>query len=124
MTKERARELFSAACEGELDAASQADFDAALGADAALAQEYAAFGRMLALTRDVAVGASGATPGADGGSDVLPRVQRALRERSRGRYYADRFAERHGPGRIKPWLLAGALLALLALAWGALQLFG
>ena len=125
MTPEQARELFSAAHDGELDATTQAALDAALAADPALAEEYAAFGRMLAWTRGAQnKAAPHATAPHAAGPDLLPRVQRALRERSRGRFYADRFAERQGAAGVRPWLLAATLLLLLCAAWAALQWLG
>jgi anti-sigma factor RsiW len=124
MTSEQARERFSAALDGELEAGERDAFEHALQADGALAQEYAAFratleharGAASAFARDVAA-APASTP------DLLPGVQRRLRQRSRGRFYADRFSERLGRGLTQPLLLALVMVALLALAWFGLGLF-
>lgn len=120
MTPEEARGLFSDAYDGELDAAAKAALEAALAADPALAEEYAAFGRVLALAR----GDSPLPATPDGTApDLLPRVQRALRLRSRGRFYPDRFSERRGATRLTPWLLSAALLVLLGVVFAAVHLF-
>ena len=115
MTAEQARELFSAAFDGELDDGEREAFERALRDDAALAQEYAAFRALLAQAR------SGQPPPA--APDLLPGVQRRLRQRSRGRFYGDRFAERLGRGLTQPLVLALIMLALLAIAWFGLGLF-
>jgi hypothetical protein len=46
-----------------------------------------------------------------------------LRQRSRGRFYADRFAERRGALRLTPWLLSAALLLLLGVLFAAVHVF-
>jgi len=115
MSPDDVRALFSPALDGELDAATQAELQSALAADPALAAEYAAFARTLELTRragDQPV----ATP------NLLPRVQRRLRAQRRGRFYADRFAERAGGGMLQPVLLACALLTVLGLLWLVLHM--
>jgi hypothetical protein len=53
---------------------------------------------------------------------LLRGVQQRLRARSRGRFYADRFAERLGVGSGQTLALALVMLALLGLAWLGLQL--
>lgn len=127
MTPDEARASFSAAFERELDGAEQRAFDAALQANPELAREYQAFVALLELARGRAVTehADADAPGAAGSSrapDLLPGVQRRLRARSKGRFYADRFAQRLGPGLLQPLPLALIMLALLALAWLALSL--
>jgi anti-sigma factor RsiW len=115
MTSEQARELFSAAFEGELDEPRARELEAALDADPGLAREYAQFVATLHLVQRA--------PAADEPApDLLPGVQRRLRARSRGRFYADRFAERLGLGSSLPLVLALVMLALLALAWLGLGL--
>jgi anti-sigma factor RsiW len=116
VTAEQARELFSAAWDGQLEDARQSEFDAALDRDSALAAEYTAF----CTTLD----AVGATAGAAAAPDLLQGVQKRLRSRSGGRYYKDRFAERSGVGRYAPWLLLGALTLLLGILWLAFGLLG
>lgn len=115
MTPEQARETFSAARDGELDATTRAEFEAALAADPALAQEYDSFVAFYAALRKA--------PGDTAAPDLLPGVQRRLRARSRGRFYRDRFAERTGM-RWQPLLaLAIAMLVGLAVAWAGLAIF-
>ena len=98
---EQARDLFSEAFEAELDDVTQARFDATLAAHATLAEEYEAFVALFAGTR--ALDALEAP-------DLLPHVQRKLRERSRGRFYRDRFSQL-GPG----WTTSMALVMVLLL---------
>ena len=53
--------------------------------------------------------------------DLLPGVQRRLRNKSGGRFYADRFAERSGWASRQLYvglLVCALLLALLWLAFG------
>lgn len=117
MTPEEAREAFSAALDGELDAATRAQFEATLANDVVLAQEYQSFVGFCAALRKPPADAHDAVP------DLLPGVQRRLRARSRGRFYRDRFAERVGM-RWQPVLaLAIVMLVGLALAWVALAIF-
>jgi anti-sigma factor RsiW len=111
-----ARELFSAAYDAELDAQEKAGFDAVLASDAALAAEYAAFRATLDVARSDLTGID-PTP------DLLPGVQRRLRARSRGRFYADKFAERAGLGMWSPLLVAAIMIGLLALLWLAVGYF-
>jgi anti-sigma factor RsiW len=114
MTPDEARDAFSAAYDAQLDAEAQQAFDAALARDASLAAEYAEFRSLLqAAGFDVV---SGPVP------DLLPGVQRRLRARSRGRFYADRFAERAGLGFRNPISVLVAMLLIGGLAWAALRL--
>lgn len=115
MTADEARALFSDAYDGELDAEQKAAFDALLASDAALASEYAAFCKLLGSMASELDAA--AAPTEAPAPDLLPGVQRRLRARSRGRFYADRFAERTGSGVANPLLVAAILLALVAVAW-------
>jgi anti-sigma factor RsiW len=115
MTAEQARELFSAAVEGELDEATLSELQTAFAADPELAREYAAFEQTLRLLRK-----TGSEPPT--APNLLPGVQQRLRVRSRGRFYADRFAERLGRGLAPPLLLALVMLALLGLTWLGLSL--
>jgi anti-sigma-K factor RskA len=111
-----ARELFSAAYDAELDAQEKVAFDAALASDAALAAEYTAFRATLEVAR-------GDLTGIEPTPDLLPGVQRRLRARSRGRFYADKFAERAGLGMWSPLLVAAITVGVLALLWLALGYF-
>lgn len=116
MNAQEARELFSAALENELAAEQRSVFEAALAREPELAAEYAAFVAMVTRVRS-----EGELPAAP---DLLPRVQRRLRARSRGRFYADRYAERLGSGLLQPLPLAIAMLMLIALAWVVLLALG
>ena len=49
--------------------------------------------------------------------DLLHGVQRRIRERSRGRFYRDRFAQRKSSMGWTPLLLAAVMLVVLAAAW-------
>ncbi|MFI5305768.1 MAG: anti-sigma factor family protein [Polyangiales bacterium] len=115
MTPTEARELFSAALDGELDDARARELRACLAADPELQREYAAFEATLALVRKPA-GKQAPAP------DLLAGVQERLRNRSRGRFYNDRFAQRRGRGLALPLLLGVVMLGLLALAWLGLSL--
>ena len=115
MTSQEARELFSAAYDSELDPGTQAAFDSALAADAALATEYAEFRTLLTAAAEDST-PPGPTP------DLLPGVQRRLRARSRGRFYRDRFSERAGLGARSPLVVVIVMLVLGALAWLAWRL--
>jgi anti-sigma factor RsiW len=114
MTREQACELFSPSVEGELDEASSRELRAALDADPELAREYEEFIATLRLVREAS--------GVAHAPNLLPGVQRRLRVRSRGRFYADRFAERLGQGFGGPLLGGLLMLALLGLAWLGLSL--
>jgi len=109
VTSDDARELMSDAYDGSLDAAQRAAFDAALEADDELAAEYAELKSLL----DEAHALDGdelPTP------DLLGGVQKKIRERSKGRFYRDRFAESGGLGWT-PLLLGLVMLIILGAAW-------
>ena len=108
LAADAARDLFSEAFEDELDPALRARFDAALAADATLREEYEAFVALFAGARSLA---------AEPAPDLLPSVQRKLRERSRGRYYRARFAEL-GPG-WSTWMALALVLLLVVLVVAA-----
>jgi len=114
ITEDQIREWFSAAADGELQSADQVAFDQALAADPGLAAEYLAFCDTMKRLR---VGDGRAVP------NLLPGVQQRLRSRSRGRFYADRFAERGGSGLTQPLLLVLVMLALFALGWVGVRMF-
>jgi anti-sigma factor RsiW len=112
VTPDETRELFSAALEGELTPDDQRRWDAALERDAGLRAEYREFVACNdALRQAAAASASDPVP------DLLPGVQSRLRARTRGRFYADRFAERSGLHWQPTLSLALLMLALLALCW-------
>ncbi len=111
MTADEARELFSAAYDGELAAAEQAAFEAALAADATLRAEYDELRAVLDEAHRLELADDEAPP------DLLVGVQTRLRARSRGRYYRDRFAERAGPKALTPLIVASVMLLIVAVAW-------
>jgi anti-sigma factor RsiW len=134
VTGDEARERFSEAYDDELSAEERAAFEAALAADASLRAEYEEFRALLSgalpalaadepeLHDDVEARRAFLAGTADGDvpvPDLLPGVQKKLRERSRGRYYRDRFAER---GRYAtPLLLAIVMALVLGMAWFGLS---
>jgi anti-sigma factor RsiW len=111
VTANEARELFSAALEGELTREEQQDLSEALVRDPGLRAEYREFVACHEALRQAAAAPAGPVP------DLLPGVQSRLRARSRGRFYADRFAERSGKGWQPTVLFALLMLALLILCW-------
>jgi hypothetical protein len=119
MTREEARDLFSAAWDGELGEVRSA-FEALLAADAELRAEYEDFTRVLRETQSLMQGGSPLASDSEPAPDVLAGVQRKLRARSGGRFYRDRFSERATRGVSWPLLLAGAMLVLLAVTYLAI----
>jgi anti-sigma factor RsiW len=111
VTSDEARELFSAAYDGELDEAQRRELDAALAADDELAAEYR---ELEALLREA--GAIG-DEGDESAPDLLAGVQNRLRVRSRGRFYRDRFASEAKARSMLPIYLGVAMLLLIAIAW-------
>jgi hypothetical protein len=109
VTASEARDLFSAALEGELTQEEHQLFTEALERDAGLRAEY----REFISCNDALRQAAAAVPV----PDLLPGVQTRLRSRSRGRFYADRFAERSTTGWQPTVVLALLMLAMLALCW-------
>lgn len=116
MSPEEARGRFSEAYEGSLKDAERVAFERALGADETLRADYESFRRAVDGTR-----ALGRHAGSRRSRDVLGGVQRKLRERSGGRYYRDRFAERAGLRRQWPLWVATATLMAIGLVWMALR---
>jgi len=115
VTPDEARDLFSEAFEGELDAERKTELEAMLAADAALRAEYEQFSEILRETHALSLAPPEPAP------DLLVGVQRKLRKRSRGRFYRDRFSEKMGAGAVLPVLLGVAMLVILAVAWLTLQ---
>jgi hypothetical protein len=110
MTPDEARDLFSVAYDEELEPETAAEFARLLAQHADLAREYDSFCLTLAEVAPP-LPADTRTP------DLLRGVQKRLRARSGGRFYADRFAERSGARRLQPWTLVLVLVAFLALLW-------
>lgn len=115
MSPDQARDLFSEAFEGELDAERKSEFDAALAGDAELQQEYQEFVETFQIVGKLGGDEDEPAP------DLLAGVQERLRKRSKGRYYRDRFSQRSGPSWVLPLLLAMMSVLVLALAWYALH---
>jgi anti-sigma factor RsiW len=118
MAPEEARERFSEALDDALDPTARAAFESALARDEALRAEYADFAATFA-----ALGQLGEADAEDA-PDLLAGVQRRLRERSRGRYYRDRYAQRagvRGAHGMLTLLLTIAAALLLALGWTMLR---
>ncbi len=136
MTSDEARERFSEAYDDELSEEERAVFDATLDADPVLRAEYDEFRALLEGTHalagrddldlhdDVALRRAFLEGFPESGGDLpspdlLPGVQKKIRERSRGRYYRDRFAER---GKYAtPLLLAIVMALVLGMAWFGLS---
>ncbi len=117
MSPDEARDLFSEAFEGDLDAERQKAFEAALAEDGELSREYQDFVETFQI-----VGRMGADDDDVEAPDLLRGVQERIRKRSRGRYYRDRFSQRAGgPAWILPLLLAMVSILVLATAWLALE---
>jgi anti-sigma factor RsiW len=116
MDAQKARALFELALDGELDAATRAEFDAALRADSALRAEYEELEALRQATRALAEQPVRV--------DLLSGVQHKLRARSGGKFYRDRFAEQRGRQGALTWMLAAAAALLLAVSlWFFVQNF-
>jgi anti-sigma factor RsiW len=115
MSPEQARDLFSEAFEGDLDAERKAAFEAALADDEELKKEYDDFVDTFRMVGQLGQADDHAPP------DLLRGVQERLRQRSRGRYYRDRFSQRAGPGWLMPLILAIVCLLLLAASYYVLH---
>jgi anti-sigma factor RsiW len=133
VTGDEARERFSEAYDDELSAEERAAFEALLVEDEVLRAEWDDFRALLDGTHalaeaddpelhdDVAARREflEGRGGDEGVPDLLAGVQKKIRERSRGRYYRDRFAER---GRnATPLLLAIVMALVLGMAWFGLS---
>ncbi len=117
MTPDEARDLFSDAIEGTLDAERQRALDALLAEDDELREEYQAFRSVIEST--AAFG--GRTADEDPPPNLLRGVQSRLRQRSKGRFYRDRFSEGAGPRGTFPMVLALVVAVLIAAAWVGLS---
>jgi anti-sigma factor RsiW len=110
MSPDEARERFSQALEDELPEGEREAFAAALARDPNLAHEYEQFTSTVRGTR--ALGSEPPPP-----VNLVPGVQRKLRERSRGRYYRDRFSSRPPHQAWVPLVIAVGTLVALVGAW-------
>ena len=116
MNAEDAEALFSAAYDAELPAEERRAFERALLEDPELAaryQDFCATIQALKLAEEQVP-----TP------DLLAGVQRRLRVKSGGRFYADRFAERAGAGRQQLFILLWASALVLVTLWAVFAYFG
>lgn len=114
MDAETARALFERALDGELDAATFAEFDAVLRADGALKAEYEELEALRKATRALSEEPIRV--------DLLSGVQHKLRARSGGKFYRDRFAEQRGRQGALTWMLAAAAVLLLGVSlWFLVQ---
>jgi len=110
MGSDGARDLFSAAYDGELEGDDQKAFDEAIAGDEALKAEWHEFRDLLNEAHALDEELEGEEP------DLLAGVQRKIRNRSRGRFYKDRFAQTPSGGLL-PILMAGVMLLLVGVAW-------
>ncbi len=136
MSPDEARDLFSEAYDEALDGEAKARFDEALLGDDALRAEWEDFRALFSSASVLKTGdfdalddlddldddALAALAEAEGDDDIvvpdlLHGVQRRIRERSRGRFYRDRFAQRQNSMGWTPLLLAAVMLVVLAAAW-------
>lgn len=143
LTDDEVRDRFSAYRDGELPADEREAVRARLESSAELKAEYARFEKLMGALGVVSEGADrislvgegdhasdprGATSGVrehtraagEGPVDLLAGVQARLHKRSKGRFYRDRFSRRAGVFPME--LAAGAVLAVLVLAYVAMRL--
>ncbi len=122
MSAEQARDRFGDALDGTLGAAEQRLFDAALAADAELADEYEAYRAIVKGVASAAphvAGLEGAASSAAGevAPSLVPRVQDRLRRRSKGRFFRDRFSAGEARGSSLTVLLVTAVFLVLVATW-------
>lgn len=114
MNAEEARDLFSEAYDGMLAGERLAAFESALDQDPELKAEYE---ELVELLNE----AHGLGDEEVEVPNLLPGVQKKLRERSKGRYYGDRFSLSRGFSWM-PIVLAFIMLGLLGLAYAGLHM--
>jgi len=112
---EEARDLFSEAYDGMLAGERLVAFEAALDEDPELKAEYDELVELLDEAHGLGDDDSVEVP------NLLPGVQKKLRERSKGRYYGDRFSLAKGFSWM-PIVLAFVMLGLLGLAYAGLHM--
>jgi len=132
MTRDEARELFSAAYDGMLPEEERGAFDAMLAGDPELEAEYQELRELLdeaqALSPDEGDPALRALleeahelaadeEGDDPVPDLLPGVQDRLRARSGGRFYRDRFSRSAGFRSFLPIFLGVVMLLIVGVSW-------
>lgn len=116
MDSNEARDLFSEAYEGDLEGERNDAFEQALEGDADLKAEYDDFVATLQMVHDLGKADDGLPP-----PDLLRGVQERLRNRSKGRYYRDRFAQRASMSWMLSVMLAVTVLFLVGAAWYVTQ---
>ena len=116
MDSNEARDLFSEAYEGDLEDERNDAFEQALEGDADLKAEYDDFVATLQMVHDLGNADDGLPP-----PDLLRGVQERLRNRSKGRYYRDRFAQRASMSWMLSVMLAVTVLFLVGAAWYVTQ---
>lgn len=114
MNAEEARDLFSEAYDGRLAGERLLAFEAALDQDPELKAEY---DELVELLNE----AHGLGEQEVEVPNLLPGVQKKLRERSKGKYYGDRFSLAKGFSWM-PIVLTFVMLGLLALAYAGLHM--
>lgn len=116
MDSNEARDLFSEAYEGDLEGERIDAFEKALAEDDDLKAEYDDFVQTLEMVHDLGNADDGLPP-----PDLLRGVQERLRNRSKGRYYRDRFAQRASMSWMLSVMLAVTVLFLVGAAWYVTQ---
>jgi len=122
MSADDARDRFGDAIDGTLGADEQRLFEAALAADAELADEYESYRAIVKGVASAAphvVGLESASPSTGGeiAPSLVPRVQDRIRRRSKGRFFRDRFSAGEARGSSLTVLLVTAVFLLLVATW-------
>lgn len=121
MTADEARDKFGDALDGTLAADEQRLFDAALSADAELAEEFEAYRAIVKGVASAAPHVAGTgeadAPGAEVAPSLVPRVQDRIRRRSKGRFFRDRFSAGEARGSSLTVLLVTAVFLALVAMW-------
>ena len=128
MTSDEARDRFGDAIDGTLGNADRGAFDAALGSDAELREEYELYRKIVGGA--AALGERSSQPPPPGApsdpaglwdavppADFLPKIQARIRQRTRGRFFRDKSAESASPrGATTTILVVITMLVLIAAA--------
>ena len=117
MDEDLARDRFSDAIEGELNAEDKTAFEAALEKSEELREEYESFRAMMRGTAQIAERTEAEVD--EKAPEILRGVQDRIHKRSKGRFYRDRFSR--SASRESSTMLI-VILVLLTLAAAALAL--